>query len=307
MTTVENSSTIIAESWFIPMDILRILCDIVLIVLCILFLLVILLDKTCHTVAMMLTANTCLSALTWGSVLLATSVIALENDLKQIRRQDSLCFYRTYIGYVGVALFHYSILLQTIYRYAIVVYPKRLICRSQKLQFLILCLTWLYCLLCPLGLIFSVTIAELYNPDDQICQVPLRFSIPLIYAAIYLYLMPLSIIMFIYLILVLYVRGMSQRITPANTLLRAKRELKMVHRIVILVAILITLGMPYVIFLVISFFSTPPKYYFRITFVFIEVSLVSVIVALFHYTDPLKASLMRKMQRRPNIVGAIIS
>ena len=305
MTTVENSSIIIAESWFIPLDILKIVCDVLLIIICTLFLLIIIMDKTCHTVSMMLTANTCLGALTWGSVLIAMSVITLENDMKRIRYQDPLCIYRAYIDYVAVALFHNSILLQTIYRYMIVVYPKHLICRSQKLQLLVLCFTWLFCLLCPLGFIFSTGIVELYNVDNQICQVPLQFSFPLIYGAVCVYIMPISMTMLIYLKLILYVGGMKQRVTPANTLLRAKRELKMVHHIAILVAILITLGMPYIIFMVISLFTTPPKYHFRIAYLFGDVSLVLVMVALFHYTDPLKASIIKRIQRRPNTVVAM--
>ena len=117
--------------------------------------------------------------------------------------------------------------------------------------------------------------------------------------------MPISMTMLIYLKLILYVRGMKQRVTPANTLLRAKRELKMVHRIAILIAILITLGMPYIIFMVISFFTTPPKHHFRIAYTFVDVSSVLVMVALFHYTDPLKATIMKRIQRRPNTVVAM--
>ena len=40
----------------------------------------------------------------------------------------------------------------------------------------------------------------------------------------------------------------------------------MVRRVANLVAILLTLGMPYMIFLIISYFSIPPKYHFRIAF-----------------------------------------
>jgi hypothetical protein len=54
-------------------------------------------------------------------------------------------------------------------------------------------------------------------------------------------------IIFIYLKLVRYVKGMSRRITSINTLSRAQRELKMVQRTSILVTIIAAIGFPYVL------------------------------------------------------------
>ncbi|CAF4755978.1 unnamed protein product, partial [Rotaria sp. Silwood2] len=102
-----------------------------------------------------------------------------------------------------------------------------------------------------------------------------------------------------------YVRSMSSLVTPVNTLSRAKRELKMVQRIVILVAILVILGFPFVLFILMSFFTNPPKYHFRIAYLFIDVSLVLVLMALFQFTEPVKASMMKRINRQLNMVAAI--
>jgi hypothetical protein len=123
------------------------------------------------------------------------------------------------------------------------------------------------------------------------------------------YSIPMLLIIFIYLKLVLYVRRMSERITPVNTLVRAKRELKMVHRIVILTIILMIFGVPYMSFIFMSFFVSPPKYHFRIAFIFVDISLVFMIIALFQFTDPLKASIMEKIRRRRRnmAVGTVLT
>ncbi|CAF2718104.1 unnamed protein product [Rotaria sp. Silwood2] len=84
--------------------------------------------------------------------------------------------------------------------------------------------------------------------------------------------------MFIYLKLVRYVQGMSKCVTPANILARAKRELRMGQRTVILVTILLALGVPYTIIIFMPFFTNPPKYHFRIAFIFIDVSLAFVMI-----------------------------
>jgi predicted membrane protein len=95
---------------------------------------------------------------------------------------------------------------------------------------------------------------------------------------------------------------MSKHVTTANSLSRAQRELKMVRRIVILIIGLTTIGFPYALFVFISFFTSPPKYAFRIAYIFINVSSAFVMVALFQFTDPLKTSIMKKITRRRNTI-----
>jgi len=76
-----------------------IVCTIVAIILATFFLLIIVLDKTCHTVTMILIANTCLAELLLASDALWMAVFALQNDLKQVQYQDSLCVFRGYLSY----------------------------------------------------------------------------------------------------------------------------------------------------------------------------------------------------------------
>jgi hypothetical protein len=108
--------------------------------------------------------------------------------------------------------------------------------------------------------------------------------------------------MFIYLKLVLYVRGMGTRVTPVNTLFHAQRELRMVRRTVILITILFIFGFPYTLFVFMSFFTSIPTYHFRIAYIFFDVSVVCVMIALFQFTDPLKMSIMKRINERTNIV-----
>jgi hypothetical protein len=84
------------------LDILAIICLTLAIILATIFLFIIILDKTCHTVPMILTANICLTGLICGSVHFALTVFVLHNDLKQIQYQDT--FYIV-IGYLSYASF----------------------------------------------------------------------------------------------------------------------------------------------------------------------------------------------------------
>src|ERR1700734_1384536 len=99
------------ESWFIPFDILAVLCLTLGIILATIFLLIIILDKALHTVPMLLIANICLTELLCGGNKLAMSIFTLQNDLKQIQYYDKLCILRGYLTYVTCAVHNYSYLV----------------------------------------------------------------------------------------------------------------------------------------------------------------------------------------------------
>ncbi|CAF1028563.1 unnamed protein product [Adineta steineri] len=277
-----NSMAVDTESWFIPFDIINIICLFIVILFAIIFLFIIVYDKTCHTVPMMLVANSCLAELLITCDLFWMAIFALENDLKQQQYMDSFCIFRGYAIYTTCFTQNYSYLLQAIYRYMSIVHPTRLFWRSKRVQ------------------IFFHRF-KLVHRDDQICQMSLNLSVVTVYNVVLLYLIPVNGTIFIYFKLVRYVKEMSTHVTSANTLLRAQRELKMVHRIVVLVSLLVAFGLPYAIFIFMGFFTQPPKYHFRIAYTAISVSLIIIMITIFQSTEPLKAFVKKKISRRPMI------
>jgi len=285
---VDNLITTIVESWFIPFDILTIVSNVLVIGLGMLFLCIIILDKTFHTVPMMLIANSCLVELIYSINLLSAAIFSLQNDLKRIEYQDSLCIFRCYMGYALTAVMNYSYLLQAIYRYITVIYPTRLFWRSRQIQILLIYITWIVGFLYPLVFIFTDEI--IYNVNNQICYLPFGFIFSIIYAAHFIYIIPNILIIFIYYKLVRYVREMSKRVTPIYALSRARRELKMIRRTIILVMILVILDIPNTLFIVMAFFNHEPIYHLRIGVVFLGISLVFFMIVLLKFTDSLKTS-----------------
>ncbi len=300
-----NATIINIQSWFIPFDIFKVTCVILVIILAAIFLFIAAVDKTCHTVPMMLVANSGLIILIFSINLLGMGVSILENDLKQIQYQDSLCIFRNYVVLVTYSLQNYSYLLQAIYRYVVVVYPVCLTYQSAKLQILLICLTWICGIIFPIPIVFTHQI-EFYV-DNQTCEVPLRLSFLTLFIICYIYMIPIAAIVFIYFKMVRHIKRMSKRVTPANTLSRAQRELKMIGRIIRLISILLTLGIPYTIFMFMAFFNSEPKYCYRIAYIFLDVSLLFVMIALFQNTDPVKTSLKQKMNWRPNVIGTTVT
>ncbi|CAF0804593.1 unnamed protein product [Adineta steineri] len=249
----------------------------------------------------MLVTYSCFANFSLTIILIWMTIITLQNDLQQIYYQDPFCIFRGYMTYVTFFWLFYSYFLQAIYSYITVIYPTRLFWQSKKFQFFLIILI---CIIGFIGACPSIVTGEIkYLIDDQLCEMPFHLSIATVYNVIYVYLIPINGIMFIYFKLILYVREMNKRVTSANTLLRAQRELKMVFRIVILISVLLILSVPYTIFLFMGFFTSPPKYYLRIAAIFVESSLLSVMIVIFKFTDPVRASIMKKLHQRSNVVA----
>ncbi len=93
---------------------------------------------------------------------------------------------------------------------------------------------------------------------------------------------------------------MGERATPIATPFRAQRNLKMARRTVILIMILFISGFPYNSFVFLFFTNLSPKYHFRIAYVFVNGSMLLVMLALFTFTDSLKGSVKKLLNGPPN-------
>lgn len=293
-----NSLEISNEWWFIPMDMIMIICTSFVVLISFLFILLILFDKKSRSVSTMLLSNSLISELIFASVMLSMSIFTLENDIKKLEYEDNLCIFRGYMSYSISSVRSHSYLLQSIYRYISVIYPSNSFYQTYHFQFILICLTWFLSLIHPLPFILTKQIK--YNVNNQVCHMSLNNSFYIFYTCFFAYLNPITIIIIIYFKLVRYVQRMTRIITPVNQLLRIKRELKMVRRIIILLFVLITLGLPYTIFFFISFFTNPPIYHFRFAFLSVDVSLACVIIALFQFTYPIKSFLLQKFNQWTN-------
>ncbi|CAF1337417.1 unnamed protein product, partial [Rotaria sordida] len=134
-----------------------------------------------------------------------------------------------------------------------------------------------------------------YNAINYICHPPLGVSFGIIYVAIILYIIPNMFINIVYSKLVRYVREINKRVRSTNVISRAERELKMVKNIITITSILRVLGLPFARLILMSFFTTPPKYHFRIAFIGVDISTTAVIIAAFKTTDPIRIAATQKL------------
>ena len=293
---VYNETIITPQSWFIIFDILSIIFTLLVAGFAIIFLFLIISTKIYRTVAMMLITNTCLAHLIFALDRFWMAIFRLYNDVNNIQYQDNLCIFRIYIAYISSSILNYSYFLQSIHRYISVVYSTHLYWQSRRIQFIFISITWIFSIVYPFIFLFNDQI--FYDVHNHICQLPLKFSFSLIYVLLCSYIIPILLIIITYFKLILYIHIISKHVTPVNILIRARRQLKMVQNVVILIGVLFITGLPYGVFVFMSFFNNVPIYHCRFACVFFDVFSISIMIILFQFTDQLKRSLIDKIRRR---------
>ncbi|CAF1085135.1 unnamed protein product [Adineta steineri] len=224
------------------------------------------------------------------------AVFTLRHDLqKSSEKSTSFCVILGFLAFVADGIQNYSYLLTAVYQYISVVYPNKVIWRTVKTQFCLISVIWIVCIMDMLPVLLAGQIS--YNVNNQICQVPLRLSLPLIYVAATIYSVPNFGITIVYIKLTRYVHQMSFRTVSNNTLFHARRELRLVQRTFVLTNTLIVLGFPYLIFVLTSFFTPPTKYHFRIIFICIDISVLMVIIIGYCFTPNIKTIIQKILSR----------
>jgi len=306
MTTENISLSVSTEFWFIPTDILMVSCSSIAVLLSLFSLFIIIVDKACHTIPMMLTTNTCVAVFIFSSDMLALAIFTLHNDLKQIRYQDSLCVFRGILVYITVLQQNYSFLCQAIYRYIKVVHSNRLFYQSAKFQGIIIGISWTFGFVVygiPLIVVGNIQ----YLVDDQICQQPMTLSFVMIYNVLLIFLIPSLMTISIYYKLIVYVKTMNKRSMAVNQVNRAKQELTMLRRIVILNAGFMCICIPKASMIFIGYFTSPPKYHYRVSYIFVHISLIFVMGAIFKFTDQFQNFIMKRIRPQQNLIAPTLT
>jgi hypothetical protein len=299
---MNNLAIIPTELWFINIDSLMIITTSLTLIFGLIFLIIAITHRICWTVSMMLVCNSCLAEVLLSCILLSITIFTFHCDLKQNTGNTTFCVTFDFLCYIVDTLQNYSYLLTAIYRYVSVVHPSKLFWKSAKFQIGLIIGQCIFSTAFALPLLLTGQIV--YNIDNQICQVPLRLSVSIMYVSFVLYFIPNISILCIYIKLARYVRQMSIRTTSAHSLFHARRELRLFQRTFILVIILIILGIPYAIVVFISLFTTPPKYHFRIAYIFVDISLSSIMIVTYYFTEQV-TTIIQKIFIRSNAIEPI--
>lgn len=210
---------------------------------------------------------------------------------------DYWCHLRTYFIFIGYCNFYYSFALQAIFRLFRIVFYQRKNLRGRRVFHLALIIQWILCLLLPLPNYLPNDYE--YLPDQYKCWFSFENSRGLLLALLFVYSIPLSIIISIYIYILRYLRRRNfvQRRQESN-----RRDILILKRIVILLLFTVAVGLPTAIILfiyMIGHYLIP--YSYDIQSVGLSISLFASSICLFLITPELK-EIIRFRQRRTHPV-----
>ena len=244
------------------------------------------------SVSSLLASNTYLSALTYSSAHFAIAVAVLKSDMvvkngTRIPLDNPFCMSSALVFYGGCALLYYSYVMEAIQRFSRVVLHDYRWLHKRRIQCLFILGQWIICILATfIPLIFTNQLQ--YDLNMNMCIIPIRSSGWTMYYALFCYTIPLVLVGIFYHRLIQYIMTARNRVSAClisgSVVISAQRQLALIQRVVILVGILVCSGLPYCLFIFIGFWTNPPEYQFRISFLCVDIALASVVLAMFCYS-----------------------
>jgi hypothetical protein len=163
----------------------------------------------------------------------------------------------------------------------------------------------LYIIIPPIEFIFICALLSphifwhdiIYLPHEHYCYVPYTNIRGILWVILNAYGNPLLILLFIYLRITIFLR--RQSINQAIIIKqRQERDLLVIRRILIIVGLLLTLGIPAVVLLVMLLITGEEnQLYFRIEWLAVSLSMIGLSLVLVFFTPQLKNIILKKFQR----------
>ncbi len=169
----------------------------------IIFISIIIFNRSLHTVANILTVNSSVAILLLSSDTFSIVIYALYGNVK--RRQSQmpvemknlfLCHLRGYIAHMSFCTLIYSYVIQAFYRLVGTIFYHRISFQHWKIYAYAICVQWF------IGTIQLLPIAignnQIFIEEEYLCQIAIKNSKAVGYICVTNYLIPLTIILIIY-------------------------------------------------------------------------------------------------------------
>ena len=152
------------------------------------------------------------------------------------------CYIKCYLFYVSGCSFFYSYLLQAIYRLCRIVFYTKPFLQSFYLYIGGIALQWIFSCLQVLSIYFLDVFK--YLPRDYHCQIPLSDLRSLLLGLSMVHSIPITLTTICYVYTIVYIRRRTISIRTTRQRARDRRDLSVLTRVFILLAVMIGSGLP---------------------------------------------------------------
>lgn len=293
------------NSWIlinIILNLITLINTIITMLICLfIFLLVIIFHRQTRSVPLLLACYTCFilffSSFLLGSMVRSSLYGFLSVPLVE-HSNTCWCLWRGFLIHAILCVLYDSYVLQAIYRLCRVVFHRSRYLHRYSL----------YCCILLIETFFGISSISpvfiqghvRYLASEFYCQTPFSNISAILYIALRLFLVPLILISLIYLYLVNYLHQIHITQTIAHRRHRRRhlkshrRNLIIIRRILLMLAILILLGLPSIVFLVIFIINGHlASITYRVGWLSVSFSLVFLAYMLIQLTRPLRKTIRK--------------
>lgn len=159
-------------SWYIPIDIFTIIISLLTTIFALIFILVIIFNRTLRNLATILSSHTCLSIAYFSLTITSIAIHQYQCDTTSTADStvcdDFSCIIRNYMNTVGTTWALYSFLIQALHQYLSVVYPSKLFHKTYRFYSLIIVAQLLVVSFIPYPFHFIVPSIH-YDSSSYVC------------------------------------------------------------------------------------------------------------------------------------------
>ncbi|CAF1215005.1 unnamed protein product [Adineta ricciae] len=205
------------------------------------------------------------------------------------------CHIRGYAAHVSFGALMYSYVIQACYRLIGTIYYHQI---SLKIYTYAIGLQWIFAVVQLLPILLGKN--QVYIEHEYLCQIAIENSKGICYINLTNYVIPVMMIVLIYYKITKSVREKVNNGTYRYNIHRARRQMVLTQRILILITIIFVLGGPYTVFIILEAFSIrrAPSYSHRIGFMFIAIACCLSIVTILYYAQTAREAIFKKNPSR---------
>ncbi|CAF1300199.1 unnamed protein product [Adineta steineri] len=188
----------------------------------------------------------------------------------------------------------FTILAQAIFRYFATVLYRKKILLTFRVNTIIIILGWIIPLIISASLLV-LPLAYQYEPESRICYPSTKYLLGALIVSIFIFFMPLTIIIGLYGLILWNLTHFDRFQSDANNIIRYKRNIKVFHNILLIVAIMLVCGVPYLLCIIINIISETPWILYSIKTLSISLSIALEALVLFFTNGKIKKKLYEKI------------
>jgi hypothetical protein len=235
----------------------------------------------CRSVSNLLTVNSCIAFLVFSiTVSIQVPYLFQSNEKENDDRYTTFCRIRAYLFLFTCVTKVLSYFIQAVSRYFITILYKHKQLLTYRVNVIMIILNWIVGLIIASGFLIS-PVALQYEPESRLCILTSKVFHTSFTLMVVAFVIPVSIIVALYVHILRHTTR-ANRVQPSTiTSGNNKRNLKVFQNILMLLAIVITGGTPYLLSIIINKIAVIPWPLYSIGVLFITLSAAVESVTIF--------------------------